>query len=421
MKIVMIADDLTGAADCAAGSATHGFSASVVLWEKNRGARWPESDIVSIDADTRGLSPGEAAERTAEVAELCSLGSAKVALFKKVDSTLRGNMATELAALLRVIRGRQGDQGAAIVFAPAFPAQGRTTVGGCQLVHGQPLDQTDLWKDETRAPRSEIAAHLSEAGLSSRCIHVAEVRSGSDQLRERITALSHAIDVVVCDAETDGDLRSIADASVDLDQRTIWAGSAGLASQLPLALDLEPKMVPKRKVHFAAGPTLFVVGSAASVSRDQANLLAATHDVLSLRMTASSLLDPQARSNPIADSLRLGRDVLLLFDEGAPCLDSEEPMLTDALARLIAPCAEILGGLVATGGETARAVLENLGIGQLGLLGEAEPGLPFSVAEEWMRALPVLTKAGGFGKRDTLVRCKEFLQRLERNTPRTDP
>ncbi len=90
--------------------------------------------------------------------------------------------------------------------------------------------------------------------------------------------------------------------------------------------------------------------------------------------------------------------------------------LTSSLARLIAPCADHAGALVATGGETARAILDAWGIRQLRLLGEVEPGLPWSVTEGWRRDLIVLTKAGSFGTPGTLLHCRDFLRDLERDT-----
>jgi len=98
--------------------------------------------------------------------------------------------------------------------------------------------------------------------------------------------------------------------------------------------------------------------------------------------------------------------------EGSPML--EERFRSDEFTDLVSECGQFLGGLVATGGDTARAILDALGIHRLRLVGEVEPGLPFSVADDWVRPLPVITKAGAFGSLQSLVRCREFLSRLER-------
>ena len=97
-------------------------------------------------------------------------------------------------------------------------------------------------------------------------------------------------------------------------------------------------------------------------------------------------------------------------------------VLSAALAALVRPFAGRVGALVATGGETARAVFEAWGVNRLRLIGEVEAGLPFSVTSGWSRELPVLTKAGGFGGPETLLRCRQFLRGLERGeSARPDP
>jgi len=301
-----------------------------------------------------------------------------------------------------------------IVMAPALPAQGRTTVGGRQMVHGRPLEETDIWKSDARAPRSNISAMLAEVGLSCALIDLDTVRFGLRDLQVAMSGLAPRTDVILCDAETDDDLRAVAEASVVLGEQTVWAGSAGLAGHLPYAIKIAAGGVDVGQVCFTPGPALFVVGSPAPSSREQARMLAAIPDVATVLVAPDSLLNCQDVSAEIVEGLRSGRDVLVMFDEGQLFTCNEVPRFTKSLSRVVAPCASILGGLVVTGGETARAVLDDLSIRRLRLLGEVESGLPFSVADGWTRPLPVLTKAGGFGSPLTLVRCREFLQRLER-------
>jgi len=421
--MVVIADDLTGAADCAAACAARGISATVLLHsrrDEDSDAWWPESEIISIDADTRHLSNEQAAETTTELVQLCQRRGAQGSgclLFKKLDSTLRGNIAAELGAILRTRRMAREAEKPSIVMAPALPAQGRTTVGGRQMVRGRPLEETDIWAGETRAPQSEISALLAEGGLSCRVIDAATVRSGLSGLQGVMVRLADEADVVVCDAETDDDLRTIAEVSMALGERTVWAGSAGLARYLPAAAGMLSEFDDKLHMNFPAGPTLFVVGSAATISREQVSILAAIPEVATMRVTPALLADSPAASTQIVKALQSRRDVLVVL-EGSP--SGESRLVTRALSRMVAPCAPFIGGLVATGGETARAILDDLGIRRLRMLGEVEPGLAFSAIDGWTRQLPVLTKAGGFGLPETLVRCREFLRRLERASAKVE-
>jgi D-threonate/D-erythronate kinase len=417
--MVVIADDLTGAADCVARSAALNCSAAVLLYspDDRQSKPWPDVEILSIDANSRCLPAEKASELTGRLVDLWdshSTESSEHILFKKVDSTLRGHVAVEVAALLRACR-TSNPRGAklSILMAPALPAQGRTTVGGRLLVHGVPLEKTDIWQTEARTAESDIPQLLASAGLSCGLVDIETVRSGSTRLRQAILESAKQVDVVVCDAEKDTDLRAIAEASVGETAIAAFVGSAGLASQIPRAIGITPD-TELREWRFAAGPMLLVVGTAASVSRQQARLLEAIPGIAIFHAAPATLLNSDIIYTEIMQSLQSGHDVLLQLKEGEHCSNYDGQSLTQALSELVSKCAPFLGGLVATGGETARAVLEALGIRQLRLLGEVEAGLPFSVAEGWVRPLPVITKAGAFGSPQALIRCRDYLRKLER-------
>jgi 4-hydroxythreonine-4-phosphate dehydrogenase len=116
-------------------------------------------------------------------------------------------------------------------------------------------------------------------------------------------------------------------------------------------------------------------------------------------------------------TLRSGRDAAIMPDPEVRVDPVLAQQLTAALASMVQPIAAIVGALVVTGGETARAVFEAWGVNRLRLIGEVEPGLPYSVTSGWSRELPVLTKAGAFGNPETLLNCLHFLHKLDSATP----
>jgi uncharacterized protein YgbK (DUF1537 family) len=426
-KMVAIADDLTGAADCAASSAARGCRAAVLLHspDQRSEAHWPAADILSIDANTRCLPAERGSESIARLVHLCDWqqrDNPRYVLFKKIDSTLRGNVSAELSALLQARRSRKHANALlSILMAPALPAQGRTTVDGRVLVYGVPLEETDIWKAEARSAQSDIAKLLAGSGLSCGLIGIDIVRSSATCLREAISRTAEQMDVVVCDAETDEDLGAIASASAGQIALTALAGSAGLAFQIALKIDAAA-VAENRKWCFATGPTLFLVGTTASVSKQQARMLKQIPDVVTFHAGPGTLQTSQGNIQAdFVQSLRSGRDVLLVLNESEHCSISERQFLLQHFSDLIRQCEQFLGALVATGGETARTVLDALGIRRLRLLGEIESGLPISVTDSWARSLPVVTKAGAFGSPDALVRCREFLRGLKRVPMTFDP
>jgi uncharacterized protein YgbK (DUF1537 family) len=87
--------------------------------------------------------------------------------------------------------------------------------------------------------------------------------------------------------------------------------------------------------------------------------------------------------------------------------------LCESLGRLFAAVAPRVGALVATGGETARALLAAFGAWGLQPLREIEPGIPLSLALG-RRSIPVITKAGAFGSPAALLRCYRELAAIRR-------
>jgi 4-hydroxythreonine-4-phosphate dehydrogenase len=418
--MLIIADDLSGAADCAVACIGHGLRATVVLGDADGDAH---AHVLAIDADTRRLSPKEAA---AEIARLLKKhGGDSQLLYKKIDSTLRGPIAAELAAALETLRLQHaGEERIVAVLAPAFPATGRTTIGGRQFLHGKPLEETAIAKSGGMAVRSDMAALIREAHLRPELIALALIRGDRETLLSTMKAKSQQADVLVFDAETDEDLRAIAEASMVLGRGTFWAGSAGLARFLPRAAGLVGDPIPFRCQTFAARPALYVVGSGSPSSREQAEELVAESDTMAIRVRPSILLagtDSAAwleHESQLGAALKHRKDVVVLLEAGDELDRRLGEQLTAALGELVRPFSEFVGALVGTGGETARAIFDAWGIHRLQVVGEVETGLPFSITSGWHRELPVLTKAGAFGDAQTFLRCREFLNGLGRELPR---
>jgi D-threonate/D-erythronate kinase len=291
------------------------------------------------------------------------------------------------------------------------------------LLHGKPLETTAIAQFSGMAGTSDIAALIRDAHLKHELLDLSLIRSDRETLRNAIKAKAQFADVLVCDAETEDDLRIIAEASMVLGRGTIWAGSAGLARFLPQAAGLAADPIVFLGQTFAVGPALYVVGSGSPSSREQAEKLAAESDTIAIRVRPSVLLAGvdsaswSEHSSALGSALKLGKDVVVLLEAGDELDRRTGVELTAALGRLVYPFAELVGALVATGGETARAVLDAWGIRRLQVMGEVENGLPFSITSGWHLEMPVLTKAGAFGDRETFFRCREFLNGLVRQVP----
>lgn len=396
-SLFILADDLSGAADCAMGAAKTGLK-SIVLFNP---AIAEQAQVIAIDADCRYRPAAEAG--AINVALWQAQATPERLFYKKIDSTLRGNFAAEMAALTRA--------GVAIV-APAFPATGRTTQNGRVFVKGVPLEQTEIWVNESITGQADIVTMLRSAGISATNITLAGVRN---KLRDEISRLvaGKTVQAIVCDAEEEADLAAIAAASVGLP--VYWVGSAGLATHLPQAAGLVGKAASPRLA--VSGPIVTVVGSLSAVSRQQAQVLESNADLTVFVPTPVLLRTGethplwQSLRDQIGEALSAGRDVMIRTG-----LEEHNDLtyghaLCESLGSLVLPLAPAIGALIATGGETARALLPTFGTHALQLIKEIEPGVPLSLALG-KQQIPVITKAGAFGSPAALLKSYSELARI---------
>lgn len=406
MQTVIIADDLSGAADCASAFVKAGLDTLVVIdRQAAHGTESEAAQVISIDADTRRLPAAEAAGIQREIFN--RYRTPGQLLYKKIDSTLRGNFAEELAAIVQ-------QAGLAIV-APAFPQAGRFTRNGHQYLNDLPLEETEIWRGEGIAGIAHIPAMLARHGINTISIRLDEIREGVQHVSALLDAFAgNGVQAVVCDVESDADLHTIAQASMALSVPRFWVGSAGLANHLPAAAPTAA--VPSSRPPVVTdGAILTVVGSLSSVSRAQADYLHATEQMERIDVSPSVLRQgpshPQWQElrNRLDASLRQQRDMLIMIGREEAVNMGEGLQLCQSLASLIAPLSEYIGAVISTGGETARAILSAMGSKGLRLVGEIESGVPLSVAAG-IKPIPVITKAGAFGSRETLWRCHERLR-----------
>jgi uncharacterized protein YgbK (DUF1537 family) len=395
----IIADDLTGAADAGVQFVHAGYRTAVFFSESEVLA--DDLDAVSFDIDSRAMPAGFAAKRVLEAAR--RVREARV-VYKKLDSTLRGNVAVELAAALG------GSRRERVVVAPAFPAAGRTTAGGVQRVHGVRVDETEMANDPHTPVRVAHVPSLLADAFSS--VDVLSVEDLTDSGRVR-RALESS-ECVVADAERDVDLEVLVRAVPD-PARVLWAGSAGLALALgsvypgPCAGDAGMQRAPVRTV-------LVVVGSLSGVAREQARRLVGVYGEVSVSVEAGGAGALERAVAAAQHALAGGAcAVVHSIEERGASGESILGSLAEVVARLSEE--ERFEGLVLTGGATAVGVARRLGASGIRLHGEVETGIPIGTLIG-PRPYPVVTKAGGFGGPDTLVGAVEALSNSgeQRNT-----
>jgi uncharacterized protein YgbK (DUF1537 family) len=319
-------------------------------------------------------------------------------IYKKIDSTLRGQPASELMAMMEALGVKTA------LVAPAFPSQGRTTVGGRQRVDGVPVEETSFGR---AVHRSDLLALFGEEAGNRRVqlVELSAVRRGAAAVSEALNAPEPK--VVVADAETDEDLAILARGAM-IARVKLFCGTAGLARALVKVLPLAPSAPTPKPPTFPAGPVLVVAGSRnprtirqveSAQSRDA---MVVTPDNAFLGGDMAALEETLRR---IGQALASGRNVILTT-KGT----DDSPLGSRPVAARLASVAcemairRMVGGLVVTGGDVAAEVCTALGASALWLRGELQPGIPWGVLSDGVATgLRVVTKAGGFGGDDALA------------------
>jgi D-threonate/D-erythronate kinase len=384
LPLLILADDLTGAADSAARCRGAGLPAEIYL----QPPRPPlVSGVTAFTSDSRHLLPTEAAARVQDLAR--PLQHQEARWYKKIDSTLRGNIGSELDALLDLLA-----LPCALV-CPAFPAQGRGLEDGYLVAPNLP-------------PRSLHLPSILEAQSRRvvEAIPLAVVRGGL--LAERLAdALARGAQLLVVDALADEDLREILVAVQAVTPAALLCGSAGLVGVLAeSAIAAGPAVEDRGFIDEQAevSGVLVVVGSGSEIAHRQMESLCSQETVTRLVLGSDSPLIP-ADKFP-AHPQRL---CLLHLPQPTPGAVLDGPLarryaerLGEAAVAFIEKMQPSL--LILTGGDTAVSVLGRLGIDKLQVVSELLPGMPLCTGTtKGGRSYRVIMKPGSFGDEKTLV------------------
>lgn len=435
-SIALLADDLTGALDCAVAFARAGTSTYVST--SLRSETPAGVSVLSVNTDTRRLKPEVALGVIRDSVNAIHRSGATLR-YVKIDSTLRGHPGLEIATSAAI------NDSAIVLVAPAFPAAGRVVRDGNLLVHGIPLADTEVGNDPLSPVRtSSVHKILDDFGQYP--IHELPLESvRSDGLVDKLHSMANSergqVVLIACDAETDSDLDLLVAAALEIEASSprggmaraeygtnvLLAGSAGLAFALaralsPPSVDQEPGSVTS-----ARPPFLIVTASQRSLADRQiaalvSNGVAELHTVeFSLDRAGGSVSTTRFDPSPVTSLISANRSVVLraiisgdLSTLSATAVRTIADEVTRQLGQIVADLTSrhTIGGLVLIGGDTAIAVLSATEARGIFLTAEPLTGVPVgTISGGSLDGVTIATKAGAFGDDQTLVRLLEFLTR----------
>ena len=431
LKALIIADDLTGAMDTAVHFAAAGFNTGICVLirstEMRQVLRSEKFEVLAINAGTRHLPSWEAGSIVYSLVRMAAMIKIPY-IYKKTDSAMRGNVGAELSAMRDALKLDR------LPFVPAYPRLGRTVRGGVLYINGVPAAETALGKD----PFTPLSSSRVSEILAQTC---------EPEDAEKIE---------IFDAETDEQLEQL--GGMPGERIRFCAGCGGFAEILsrllsaesrPAALDPAPAMNGPEQL----SPVLIINGSLHPNSLAQVREAAengapafpvpvtqtlASHLQGSLvqrsmaqsPMLQSSMLQSPLVSGAIAALKEKGICILSTSGITCPAVEQEETAghsitaprtsaelppsspaptakqlaekITGSLARMLCDTGEVKT-LCVFGGDTLLSVVQALGVPEMRVRCELQPGVVLGSLEFNGKTLNLISKAGSFGKKDLIL------------------
>jgi len=422
-RCLIIADDLTGGADAGAQFAKRGLNTLLISLKDNASidfTKYLEKDVLVVNTDSRGLGSEKAFRLVSGLLKTYDQRHFPI-IYKKIDSTLRGNIGYEIDAILKETNISM------CLVAPSYPEQNRILVGGIMMVGGKPLAFTEVAHDAASPIQESHAQKLLEQQSLHKIgrIDLTLVTSSRERLKKAVEKEQRkGYKIIIFDAVSRRDLANVADVGFSLRSKPLFVGSAGLAEEVAKKLSppkpLQRPMKPFKHI-------LIVSGSASSVTHQQLRLLEQRKiPAFQLNKTLLSGDGPKVQrereelSKKMANSLSQGIAILKTTPEILqPEKSKDLPIhlkITKTLADIALSSLELSKvdvhdlTVILTGGDTAQSIINVLGNERIEIEGELLGGIVKGhlIGGNW-EGLTIITKAGAFGKEDALEKIVDIL------------
>ncbi|WP_227937187.1 four-carbon acid sugar kinase family protein [Alkalihalobacillus deserti] len=427
MKIALIADDLTGANDTGVQFARAGLKTSVLM-QKND-VSLSELDVVVMDTDSRSASATEAYEKVKQASEFLKRYSFDI-IYKKVDSTMRGNVGAELDAVYDAF------QPDFVLMAPAYPKNNRQVKDGNLYLGQKLLHETEIAYDpKTPVNESFIPDILSRSSKRKTGVITNEdLAQGKNFIKEKLVRYyEEKVPYIVFDSTVEEDLEQIVEWVNETPFQVVWSGSAGLANYLTSYGEKKNHSLNVKQLDKDQS-VLMVVGSVNINSRQQVERVLEDPSTIGIKLASHLVVKDEKTLNDemarvlarIEEAINQNLNIVL-FSAG----DKDEinranqagseygltpKMVSDQISHILGLLtAKIVSEfhirrLFLTGGDTAKKSCIAMGVTDFQLIDEVEIGIPIGKLVYKGETILTITKAGGFGSQDALVQSLRILR-----------
>ncbi len=426
-SIGIIADDLTGANDTALQFHLRGCNTQIVLDYNDLPECKTHTQAWAISTESRNCDP-ETAKEKVKIATKNLIEKLNIDCFyKKIDSTLRGNIAVEALAMLEVL-----EWDAAIIL-PAFPNEGRITIGGYHLLKGIPIERTELARDphspiyESHIPLILKKQLKEEDQDLVALLELKTVMKGAGPILVELNKLiTQGKKLIVVDAVSTTDIEQIVLAIEKCTHKILPCGSAGAAQVLgniwlpDMKYQHIAKVIPEL-------PKLIVSGSSTELTKNQIKKLADDdyfENTYFIELKLENILNQDFEEVAERASRNLIKDNIVVVHSSQLIENREElqnvlfqheltkqkftSLIGDYLAAITKKIIEQKDVILITiGGETSYKCCKAIDSQNIQLIDAVAPAIPLCIDH---KAQWIVTKSGNLGNPNTLVEVLKYFE-----------
>lgn len=429
-NIGIVADDLTGADDTALQFHIRGANTQIILDYTVLPENKLSTQAWAVSTETRNVDADTAALRTKEATLMLKEKLNVEYFYKKMDSTLRGNIAAECLAMLETLEWD------AAVIIPAFPQEGRVTIGGYHLLKGIPIERTEMARDPLSPIYESHIPTILERQLDDEhhdligCLELKTIIKGAGPILQKLNDfIAQGKKLIVADAMSTTDIEQVVLAMEKSSYKILPCGSAGCAQVLgniwlpEMKREQVMNSIPKM-------PKLFVSGSATQITASQIQKLEDSEDFENTYFISLKLEDIlEGVSDEIVNriSQNLIKDNVVVVHTSDLTVDSRVlgQILFDneiSKVQLLSKICDYLACLtkrvifnkdvilLTIGGETSFKCCKAIGSNSLQVIDAVNPAIPLcmDIKAQW-----IVTKSGNVGNANTLNDILRYFEKHE--------
>lgn len=413
IKLLVIADDFTGALDTGVQFAGKGIETKIVsdfIQDKNA-AENSEAEVWVIDAKTRHLEGRKAYEKVYEIVKRSKELHIPY-IYKKTDSGLRGNIGCELEAALNA----SGET--YLTFIPALPAMERVTKGGIHYIKGVPISESAFSRDLFDPVMSSSVLDLFASVPVKLRLYPGKDHYSRGEEKE----------IGIFDASTEEDIRNITGDLMRQNQMGVMAGCAGFASVIAGCLGLQQR---KKKIFHVTGRMMIACGSVNEITGKQVEY-AQLHGMKRIVMTPKQQLQPDYLNSEegkrwlkkLKQNCESGETYILetgisdthLMDEyrllHGISLEKARVEISETIGTVLKKLLDmgLDAAVMVIGGDTLAAFISKLDHAEITICQELEQGTVLSFIETGQKKYWLISKSGGFGSPELLCSIERIIK-----------